>query len=140
MDDEKPVRSPDLAIAEKRYRDRLEDCSNRLGGDHPDTIIAINMLALLLFRSRKLDEAEHLYRRALLADTRRLGEDHPDALSSLNNLAVRSKSQTLHLPYRYPLPLLPLTPACVPAPIHHFRLFSRSKINSMRPNSYIVVH
>jgi hypothetical protein len=80
------VKCPDLAIAEKRYRDHLvciytycsnhdmslahitrlflykqDDCSHRLGGDHPDTIAAVNTLALLLFRSRKLEESEHLY-------------------------------------------------------------------------------
>ena len=91
------TKCPDLATAEKRYRDHLvsadtslvkrnssshenssshpdrplhqDDCSHRLGGDHPDTIAAVNTLALLLFRSRKLEESEHLYVSHLLKTT-----------------------------------------------------------------------
>ena len=81
----------DIVVAEKRYRDMLDDCSHTLGFEHPDTIEAINRLSLLLFRGRKLIEAEPLYRRALLANTRRLGEDHPETLAAVNNLAVLCK-------------------------------------------------
>jgi hypothetical protein len=37
-----------------------DDCSHKLGGEHPDTIAAVNTLSLLLFRSRQLEESEHL--------------------------------------------------------------------------------
>ena len=50
----------DIVLAEKRYRDNLDHCSHTLGGDHPDTILAINRLSLLLFRARNLTEAEPL--------------------------------------------------------------------------------
>jgi serine/threonine protein kinase/Tfp pilus assembly protein PilF len=57
------------------------------GPEHPDTLTAMNNLALLLLAQGKLAEAEPLYRQVVEAQTRVQGPEHPDALTSIGGLA-----------------------------------------------------
>ena len=58
-----------------------------LGGEHPDTVAALNNLALLYQSMGRLAEAEPLAKRALATAEKVLGKDHPDVASQLTNLA-----------------------------------------------------
>ncbi len=60
---------------------------SNLGPDHPDTLKAVNNLAMSLARLGRAAEAEALYRRALQGRERVLGPDDPFTLVTLNNLA-----------------------------------------------------
>lgn len=59
-----------------------------LGDEHPDTLISINVMGVVLQDQGKLDQAEPYLREALESRRRVLGENHPDTLVSLNNLAL----------------------------------------------------
>ena len=50
-----------------QLRRALDDRERRLGAQHPDTLLAVRDLALLLQEQGKLAEAEPLFRRALEA-------------------------------------------------------------------------
>jgi tetratricopeptide (TPR) repeat protein len=58
-----------------------------LGLTDPQTLVALNNLALSVKLQRKLTEAEPLYRAALDASTQALGAEHRTTLTLLNNLA-----------------------------------------------------
>jgi serine/threonine protein kinase len=57
-----------------------------LGEEHPDTLVAINSVGILLNAQGELSEAEPYLREALEKRRRILGEEHPDTLNSLNSL------------------------------------------------------
>ncbi|MCA9134896.1 MAG: tetratricopeptide repeat protein, partial [Planctomycetales bacterium] len=77
----------DYSGAEPLHRHALAASERVLGPEHPDTLISVNNLALLLSRKGDYVGAEPLFRRALEARERLLGPEHPDTLVSLNNLA-----------------------------------------------------
>ncbi|MCG2750090.1 MAG: toll/interleukin-1 receptor domain-containing protein [Desulfobulbaceae bacterium] len=66
----------------------LEIRRRALGDKHPDTVVSMNNLALLLKTTNRLTEAEPLMRRALAIDEKSYGGDHPNVARDLNNLAA----------------------------------------------------
>ena len=66
---------------------------DKLGDKHPDTLVAINNLAMQLKMQGKLDSAAPLYREALTAQRETLGNRHADTLISMNNLAMLQREQ-----------------------------------------------
>ncbi|WP_432560669.1 tetratricopeptide repeat protein [Granulicoccus sp. GXG6511] len=77
-----------LASAAISYFAQLaEECRDRLGPDHPDTLASRNNLAYAYQAAGNLGEAIPLYTRTLADRERVLGPDHPDTLASRNNLA-----------------------------------------------------
>jgi tetratricopeptide (TPR) repeat protein len=65
----------------------LEIRERVLGGEHPDTLTAMNDLALTLDALEDLPGALRLYERTLEIRERVLGREHADTLTSMNNLA-----------------------------------------------------
>ena len=80
-----------LTEAEALYRKTLELRSKVLGAEHPDTLISMNNLAILL-ADRQEDEwfqdASALQRIVLDVRKKVLGEESPDTLRSMHNLAL----------------------------------------------------
>jgi tetratricopeptide (TPR) repeat protein len=66
----------------------LASCRRVLGDDHPNTMNAMNNLALGLRALGDLDGARELFEQALASCRRVLGDDHPDTLNAMNNLAL----------------------------------------------------
>jgi len=64
-----------------------------LGDAHPDTLVSINNMGVLLESQGKLGEAEPYYREALEGRRRVLGGAHPDTLTSINNMGGLLRSQ-----------------------------------------------
>jgi serine/threonine protein kinase/Tfp pilus assembly protein PilF len=64
-----------------------------LGEEHPDTLISINSMGLLLQAQGKLAEAEPLNREALEKYRRVLGEEHPDTLNSISSMGLLLRAQ-----------------------------------------------
>jgi hypothetical protein len=58
-----------------------------LGVEHPDTLISVSNLALVLHGQGKYEAAEEMNRRALEKREKVLGMEHPDTLTSVSNLA-----------------------------------------------------
>jgi CHAT domain-containing protein/Tfp pilus assembly protein PilF len=61
-------------------------------GDHPDTAISLNNLALMYQSMGDYARAEPLYQQALAIRKTALGENHPGYALSLNNLALMYES------------------------------------------------
>jgi len=59
-----------------------------LGADHPDTLNAMNNLALAYHAGDQLDKALPLYQETLERMSKRLGTDDADTLTTMNNLAL----------------------------------------------------
>ena len=59
-----------------------------LGPEHPNTLRAMNNLALLYLYQGKYAQAEPLFHKLLEVAHRVMGEEHPDALTYTNNLAL----------------------------------------------------
>ncbi|MCL2009643.1 MAG: tetratricopeptide repeat protein [Synergistaceae bacterium] len=68
-------------------RRKLEENREKLGPEHPDTLISMNKLAITLYKQGHHEEAEKLFREILELRRHALGPEHPDTLSSMNNLA-----------------------------------------------------
>jgi tetratricopeptide (TPR) repeat protein len=81
------------AEAELLYKRALGIRERVLGGEHPDTALLLNDLALIYYYQGWYVEAEPLYKRALGIRERALGMEHPDMAESLNNLALLYDSQ-----------------------------------------------
>jgi tetratricopeptide (TPR) repeat protein len=64
----------------------LSLCRATLGGDHPETLAAMNNLGTLRSDQSRLDEATKLYETTLEARRRILGQEHRDTVTSMNNL------------------------------------------------------
>lgn len=64
-----------------------------LGPEHPDTLVALNNLALDMVGDGRYAEAEPLFRQVWDASKRVLGKDHPSTLVSVNNLALDIRDQ-----------------------------------------------
>ncbi|KAJ6535373.1 hypothetical protein DFH09DRAFT_1404452 [Mycena vulgaris] len=59
-----------------------------LGGEHPDTLSAMNNLANTYSELGQSQEAEQLQVEVLKQQRKMLGEEHPDTLTATNNLAT----------------------------------------------------
>ena len=75
-------------VGEGMERKALDSREEMLGKEHPDTLMSMNNLALLLKGQGKYDEAEPIYRRTLALSEKVQGKEHPDTLRSMNNLAL----------------------------------------------------
>ncbi|KAF8322934.1 hypothetical protein F5887DRAFT_1086935 [Amanita rubescens] len=64
-----------------------------LGSDHPDTLTAMNNLALTYWNQARWDEAEKLQVEVMKAQKVKLGSDHPSTLITRNNLALTYQNQ-----------------------------------------------
>ena len=62
-----------------------------LGAEHPETLTALNNLALAYHDAGKLHEAIALFEQVRDASIKNLGADHPNSLGTLNNLAMAYK-------------------------------------------------
>lgn len=69
----------------------LRQRDERLGPNHPDTLLSVTCLAMLLQAKGQLAEAKPLYERALKGFEQKYGPTHRDTLISVNNLAVLLK-------------------------------------------------
>ncbi|KOO33557.1 tpr repeat-containing protein [Chrysochromulina tobinii] len=74
-------------------REALEAKRATIGDRHPDTLVSMNNLALLLLDQGKLDEAGVLLRETLEARRATLGDRHPRTLTSINNLGTLLQDQ-----------------------------------------------
>jgi serine/threonine protein kinase len=79
--------------AEPQVARCLKLCQEQLGPEHPDTLEAVNELALLLGDQGKHTEAENLFRRNLEATRRVQGPEHPHTMRAVNNLALLLQAQ-----------------------------------------------
>ena len=66
-----------LDEAKAMYERALAGKERTLGADHPDTLMTVNNLAIVLEQQGKLDEAKTMYERALAGKERAIGADHP---------------------------------------------------------------
>ena len=84
-----------LEEAEPLLRECLEEKRALLGDKHPETLIGVNQLGLLLQTMRKPDDAEVLFREALSGRMEVLGAQHPQTLNAKGNLAdlLRERGQ-----------------------------------------------
>ena len=78
------VHNWDAAASE--FRTALQLWETELGPDHPDTLKAVNNLAMTLRNQGLADQALPLYRRALETRVRVLGESAAETRSTMNNL------------------------------------------------------
>ena len=67
-----------------------------LGVEHPDKLISVSNLALVLRDQGKHEATEETGRRALAGREKVLGADHPDTLNSVSNLALVLRDQGKH--------------------------------------------
>ncbi|MEJ2703724.1 MAG: serine/threonine-protein kinase [Sedimentisphaerales bacterium] len=72
--------------AEPLYLKALRIKKRVLGGEHPDTLISMNNLALLHYYQGRYGEAEALCLKTVKTMKRVLGEDHPNTLTLMNTL------------------------------------------------------
>ena len=74
-------------VLEPLYRKALKEKTEHLGADHPDTLYAMNALAIVLHKEAQFNEAEMLYRDVLAKRVVVLGNEHVDTIATMNNLA-----------------------------------------------------
>jgi tetratricopeptide (TPR) repeat protein len=60
--------------------------------EHPDTLMSINNLAVVLWNQGKYEQAKEIHRRVLRLK-KVLSKEHPDTLANMNNLAVVLEGQ-----------------------------------------------
>jgi serine/threonine protein kinase/lipopolysaccharide biosynthesis regulator YciM len=76
---------PELAI---RQKERCRQLRRQVHGpDHPDTLVAMNNLAVAYQDAGRLEDARRLLEEALEVMKAKLGPDHESTLSCMNNLA-----------------------------------------------------
>ena len=80
-------------LAHKKNLEAYEINRERLGAEHPDTLITASILASVLGDQGKYEEAEEMNRRALEGYGKVLGAEHPYTLTSVANLATALRSQ-----------------------------------------------
>ena len=73
------------------HRQTLELREKVLGVEHPDTLMSMNNLAMVLQAQGKYEAAEEMHRQTLELREKVLGPEHPDTLTSMNNLAVGAR-------------------------------------------------
>ena len=79
--------------AETTKREGLALREKVLGLEHPDTLVCMNNLGVVLDNQGKYEEAEALNRQTLQLRMKVLGHEHPDTLKSLSNLTAVLDSQ-----------------------------------------------
>ncbi|KNZ76408.1 Nephrocystin-3 [Termitomyces sp. J132] len=72
---------------EKFEQQVLKAQTEGFGSSHPDTIRAMENLALTLKRAGRLEEAEMFQQQVLKAQTEGFGSSHPDTIRAMENLA-----------------------------------------------------
>tara|TARA_B110001452_G_scaffold59966_1_gene46701 strand:+ start:1091 stop:5671 length:4581 start_codon:yes stop_codon:yes gene_type:complete len=84
-----------LEEAEPLLRECLKEKRTLLGDRHPETLIGVNQLGLLMQTMRRPDDAEVLFREALVGRREVLGRQHPQTLNAMGNLAdlLRERGQ-----------------------------------------------
>ncbi|MCB9850195.1 MAG: serine/threonine protein kinase [Phycisphaerales bacterium] len=73
--------------AEKQLRSAYEALRERLGDEHPNTLLILNNLGGFLAAQGRFDEAREIAQKVLATQERTLGANHPDTLRSRQNLA-----------------------------------------------------
>ncbi|MCL6505041.1 MAG: tetratricopeptide repeat protein [Pirellulales bacterium] len=76
------------ALAITVFERALATRRDKLGPDHPHTLMSNNNLASAYKAAGRLDQALPLFEQTLALRKARLGPDHPDTLGSINNLAT----------------------------------------------------
>ena len=79
--------------AEKLYSKLLGILRSKVGDNDPDTLFAMNDLAVTYIHQGKYDQAEILLKQCYEKRRTVLGGDHPDTLNTMNNLASTYKAQ-----------------------------------------------
>ena len=77
----------EYATAKVMLCEVITEREKELGVNHPNTLISVNNLALVLDAQGRYKEAETMHQRALNGFEKELRVNHPDTLASLNNLA-----------------------------------------------------
>jgi tetratricopeptide (TPR) repeat protein len=76
-----------LWSATELFEKVLKARQRTLGNEHPDTLLAMNNLAISYSKVGRRQEAMELREKVLKASQRTLGNEHPDTLSAMNNFA-----------------------------------------------------
>jgi tetratricopeptide (TPR) repeat protein len=74
--------------AERAYRQAYEQRLAMSGREHPDTLMTMGNIALMLGCLDKWEEAENMHREELTLTKKVLGDQHPHTLTSQGNLAL----------------------------------------------------
>jgi tetratricopeptide (TPR) repeat protein len=82
-----------VAQAGAVYREIFETRRSSLGENHPETLRAMNNLAVVLRRAGALDEAEALLLELIAVRSASLGRDHLDTLRARSSLALVRERQ-----------------------------------------------
>ncbi len=82
--------------AETLLRECLEQSRRMLGRTHPETLAALNNLAVVYDKLGRPEAAEPIYRECWESTCQALGRTHPDALVEANNLATCLLGQGRH--------------------------------------------
>lgn len=72
---------------ERSYREAVDHSEKALGREHPDTLVRIDDLALLLYGQRKYEEVEQINRELLKHREKVLGREHDVTLNTMCKLA-----------------------------------------------------
>jgi tetratricopeptide (TPR) repeat protein len=75
-------------VAERVYRQAFKQRLTMSGKEHPDTLMTMGNIALMLGFQSKWVEAEEMHREELSLVKKTLGEKHPQTLVSKGNLAL----------------------------------------------------
>jgi tetratricopeptide (TPR) repeat protein len=75
-------------VAERAYRQAFEQRLIMSGEEHPDTLMTMGNIALMLGFQSKWQEAEEMHREELRLVKKTLGEKHPQTLVCRGNLAL----------------------------------------------------
>ena len=73
-----------LELQEEVYKLRKE----QLGESHPDTLVAMNNLAMTYCDLGRLQEALELQEKVYKSCVEQLGETHPDTLTAMGNIVA----------------------------------------------------
>lgn len=84
-------------VAERSYREAVEQSEKDVGNGHPDTLDAMQNLGLLLYGQRKWEAYEQLNRKLVERSEKALGREHHDTLTSLSNLGQALRRQKKHM-------------------------------------------
>ncbi|EED13534.1 kinesin, putative [Talaromyces stipitatus ATCC 10500] len=79
--------------AEVMHRRAVTMHEKVLGAEHPDTLVSVSHLGLVLRRQVKYKEAEAMHRRAVTYHEKMLGAEHPNTLASISHLGLVLESQ-----------------------------------------------
>ena len=96
------------------FEEVLRLSREKLGADHPDTLTAMQNLAISYSDTGRLEEALGMGEEVLRLRREKLGADHPATLTAINNLAV-----TLNALGRLPDALSLLRKASAESPVVH---------------------